>query len=236
MRWACSTRCFDALFQQGQLTIPEFLSLADILGLDGVEIAAKHLPSTRPNYTQTLRRQLAEREVKLASITYSLTDEGADDLSTASSFLSLAKDLGACAFPLTGATDWQIHRSLVVSLTELSERLGVPLGLSLPMHPGAADALGALLDDINSPYLGVCLPLRADLQPDDPFWRDFSSLVPFAVHVHLYAFDLTPALFGLPALELLREVEYEGFISMEQVPEPAERTLAELLRQLRPSA
>lgn len=236
MRWACSTCCFGALFQKGQMTISEFLASAAALGLDGVEIAAEHFPSNRPNYAQTLRHQLIEQEVTLAAISYSLTEAEADNLSAASSFLSLAKELGARAFSLMSATDWQLHRTLVVSLTELAERLEIPLGLALPMHPGAAGALGDFLDDINSPYLGVCLPIKTDLHPEDPFWRDFSSLAPFAVHIHLYAFDLTPALLGLPALEMLREAEYEGFVSIKQVPEPTEQTLVELLNQLRSSA
>ncbi len=231
MRWACGTQCFDAEFQSGKMSINTFISVASLLGFEGVEIDAKHLPSTRPSYAQILRERLAEHEVVPAIINLRIAN--AEELiPEAEQVISFAKELRARAVCLVGLEDWADSANALKPLSELSERLSLPIGLSLPMKVGAAKSLCDLLDEIASPYLGVCMEVSSEIIPQSEFWQDLVRVAPFTLHVHLHVTDLAKSLTWLPVLELLREAEYEGFISIASVPEPPEESLRVLSSQL----
>ncbi len=86
------------------MSINTFISVASLLGFEGVEIDAKHLPSTRPSYAQILRRQLAEHEVMPAII--NLHAATAEELiPKAEQVISFAKELRARAVCLVGASE-----------------------------------------------------------------------------------------------------------------------------------
>ncbi len=231
MRWACGTQCLDAEFQQGKMSTNIFLATASLLGFDGVEFDAKHLPSVRPNYAQILQQQLVEQELAPAAISYRVTTPDAL-VKAVEPIMSFAKALRARALCLVGAADWHPFTDAVRELAEVAEKLSLPLGLSLPMEIGASQKLCDLLDDIASPYLGVCMEAKAETTPEDEFWQDLVTVAPFALHVHLRFSDLAKSLTWLPIVELLREVEYDGFLSVVQVPEPAEESLKILSSQL----
>ena len=231
MRWACGTQCFDTEFQSGEMSINTFISVASLLGFEGVEIDAKHLPSTRPSYAQILRERLAEHEVVPAII--NLHAATAEELiPKAEQVISFARELGARSVCLVGPEDWAIFADALKPLSELSERLSLPIGLSLPIKVGTAKPLCDLLDEIASPYLGVCMEVSSEITPQSEFWQDLVMVAPFTLHVHLHVTDLTKSLTWLPVLELLREVEYNGFLSIVSTPTPAEESLRVLSSQL----
>ena len=213
------------------MSINTFISVASLLGFEGVEIDAKHLPSTRPSYAQILRRQLAEHEVMPAII--NLHAATAEELiPKAEQVISFAKELRARAVCLVGPENWAIFADAIRSLSELSERLSLPIGLSLPMRVGSSKPLCDLLDEIASPYLGVCMEVSSEITPQSEFWQDLVRVAPFTLHVHLHVTDLAKSLTWLPVLELLREVEYNGFLSIVSTPTPAEESLRTLSSQL----
>lgn len=231
MRWACGTQCFEAEFQSGKMSINTFISVASLLGFEGVEIDERHLPSTRPSYAQILRERLAEHEVVPAII--NLNAATAEELiPKAEQVMSFARELRARAVCLVGPEDWAVFADALKSLSELSEHLSLPIGLSLPTKVGAAKPLCDLLDDIASPYLGVCMEVFSEITPQSEFWQDLVRVAPFTLHVHLHVTDLAKSLTWLPVLELLREVEYNGFLSIVRTPEPAEESLRVLSSQL----
>jgi len=213
------------------MSINTFISVASLLGFEGVEIDAKHLPSTRPSYAQILRRQLAEHEVMPAII--NLHAATAEELiPKAEQVISFAKELRARAVCWVGPENWAIFADAIRSLSELSERLSLPIGLSLPMRVGSSKPLCDLLDEIASPYLGVCMEVSSEITPQSEFWQDLVRVAPFTLHVHLHVTDLAKSLTWLPVLELLREVEYNGFLSIVSTPTPAEESLRTLSSQL----
>ncbi|MFN4180513.1 MAG: hypothetical protein ACK4I8_09385, partial [Armatimonadota bacterium] len=164
MRWACGTQCLDAEFQQGKMSTNIFLATASLLGFDGVEFDAKHLPSVRPNYAQILQQQLVEQELAPAAISYHVTTPDALPKAV-EPIMSFAKALRVRALCLVGAADWHPFTDAVRELAEAAEKLSLPLGLSLPMEIGASRKLCDLLDDIASPYLGVCMEVKAETNP-----------------------------------------------------------------------
>lgn len=231
MRWACGTQCLEAEFQQGRMSINTFLSTVSLLGFDGVEFDAKHLPSVRPNYAQILQQQLVEQELIPAVLSCQVATSGL--LSEAvEPIMIFAKTLRARAVCLVGATDWGALAGEIRKLAETAENLSLPLGLSMPTQVGVSQKLCDLLDEIASPYLGICVEVGAEVNPNEEFWRDLVTATPFALHVRLYLSDLAKSLTWLPVVELLREVEYDGFISVVRVPEPAEESLKILSSQL----
>ncbi len=231
MRWACGTQCLETEFQQGKVSINTFLSIASLLGFEGVEFDAKHLPSIRPNYAQILLQQLGEQELATAVISYQVTTPKALSKSV-EPIMTFAKMLRSRALCLVGAADWNSLADEIKELAQVAENLSLPLGLSLPTEIGASRKLCDLLDDIASPYLGVCMEVEAETSPENEFWQDLVTVAPFTLHVHLRFSKLAKSLTWLPVIELLREVEYEGFISVVQVPEPAEESLKVLSSQL----
>ncbi len=231
MRWACGTQCLEAEFQQGKMSINTFLSTASLLGFDGVEFDARHLPSIRPNYAQILQQQLVEQELSPAVISCQVTTP--EILSKAvEPMMVFAKTLRSRALCLVGAADWNSFASEIRKLAEIAENLSLPIGLSLPTEVGASKKLCDLLDEIASPYLGVCMEVRAETTPESEFWQDLVTVAPFTLYVHLRFSNFSKSLTWLPVIELLREVEYDGFISIVQVPEPAEDSLKILSSQL----
>ena len=128
-----------------------------------------------------------------------------------------ARELKSRLICLSGPTDWTPFFEALKQLAELSERFSLPLGLSLPMKVGSAEAL--------------CKEVSSEITPKDEFWQDLVKVAPFTIHVHLHISDLAKALTWLPVLEPLREVEYDGFISLVKVPEPVEESLQTLLSQ-----
>lgn len=231
MRWACSTQCLEAEFQQGKMSVNTFLSTASLLGFDGVEFDAKHLPSIRSNYAQILQQQLVEQELALAVISCQVTTLEVL-LKEIEPLMVFAKMLRARALCLVGATDWKDFADEVRKLARMAENLSLPIGLSMPTQVGASQKLCDLLDEVASPYLGICIEVKAEIDPSKEFWQDLVAAAPFALHVHLNFSDLAKSLTWLPVIELLREVEYDGFISVVQVPKPAEESLKILSSQL----
>lgn len=231
MRWACGTQCLDAEFQRGKMSINTFLSIASLLGFDGVEFDAKHLPSVRPNYAQILQQQLVEQELAPAVISYQITAPEAL-LESVEPIMVFAKTLRSRALCLVGMTDWGSFAGEIRKLAETAENLSLPVGLSLPAEIGASQKLCDLLDDIASPFLGVCMDVEAEITPESDFWQDLVTIAPFTLHVRLRFSSLAKSLTWLPVVELLREVEYDGFLSIVQVPEPAEESLKVLSSQL----
>lgn len=231
MRWACGTQCLDAEFQQGKMSTNIFLATASLLGFDGVEFDAKHLPSVRPNYAQILHQQIVEQELAPAAISYRVTTPDAL-VKAVEPIMSFAKALRVRALCLVGAADWHPLTDVVRELAEAAEKLSLPLGLSLPTEIGTSQKLCDLLDDISSPYLGVCMEAKGETNPKDEFWQDLVTVAPFTLHARLRFSDLAKSLTWLPIVELLREVEYDGFLSIVQVPEPAEESLKILSSQL----
>ncbi|MCS7191713.1 MAG: hypothetical protein NZ937_01855 [Armatimonadetes bacterium] len=231
MRWACGTQCFGEEFAQGTISINTFLSMVSILGFDGVEFAAEHLPSLRINYANILNQRLAEQELTLAAISCQVTVP--DNLiAKVEPVMAFAKELRTKKICLLGADDWTPFANEIKYLAQFSEQISIPLGLSLPQKPRASVELCNLLDEIASPYLGVCLCIKATILPKDEFWQDLIRVVAFAFHVQLIVTDLSCSLTWLPFLELLREVEYEGFISVVHVPEPTEESLKTISTQI----
>ncbi|MFA0754225.1 MAG: hypothetical protein IMHGJWDQ_002010 [Candidatus Fervidibacter sp.] len=231
MRLACSTRCFEKAFQRGEMSINTFFAASALLGVDGVEIFAEHLPSTRATYATTLRERLQEHELVLATISCQVP-EPKELTEVVEPLMSFAKELRARSVCLVGAFEWHSYRDPLAQLMPAAERLALPIGLAMPLREKVSSELSELLDDIASPYLGICLTISAEISPQDPLWQNLVAMAPFALHVHLLVSDLGRSLTWLPALELLREVEYEGFLSFVQVPEPTEDNLRLLCSQL----
>lgn len=230
MRWACGSQVFDSEFRQSKMSINTFLSIASLLGFEGVEFSGEHLPSTRPNYAQILRELMKEHEISSAIINYHV--KAPENLiSLIEPIFVFAKELRSRLICLSGPTDWTPFFEALKELAELSERFSLPLGLSLPMRIGSAEALCNLLDEIASPYLTICMEVSSEITPKDEFWQDLVKAAPFTLHVHLHISDLAKALTWLPVLEPLREVEYDGFISLVKVPEPVEESLQALSSQ-----
>ncbi len=229
MRWACSTRCFHTALQRGEMSLNTLLDSLPLLGLDGVEIAAEHLPSKQSSYAHFLSQRLQEHEMSFAALTCSvLTPERL--LEEVEPLLRFAKEGRARLLCLTGVEQWQAYQAPLAELATEAERLSLPIGVAFPSRPGIGAEANALLDEIGSPYLGICFALHAEVTPSSPLWEDWVRMAPFAIHVHLVVSDLLQSLSWLPALEPLREVEYNGFISFLQVPEPAEESLQFLRR------
>lgn len=206
------------------MSINAFISAVSLLGFKGVEFEAEHLPSLRPSYAQILREQLVQHEVAPAVISCRITTPD-NIISSVEPVVSFARELGARALCLSGAEDWSYFACALKQLSELSERLSLPIGLSLPAKVGASESLCDLLDDISSPYLGVCMEIADEVTTESEFWNDLVKVAPFTLHVHLHISNLVKSLTWLPALELLREVEYEGFVCIVRVPEPVEESL-----------
>lgn len=231
MRWACGTQCLDLEFQQSKMSINTFISIASLLGFEGVEIDAKHLPSLRPNYAQILQQQLVERELVPAVISCQVTTP--DTLSkTVEPVMVFAKNLRTRSLCLVGTADWNTFTDEVRKLAEMAENLSLPVGLSMPTQAGVSQKLCNLLDEVAYPYLGICMEVKAEISPNEEFWQDLVVVAPFTLHVHLRFSDLAKSLTWMPIVELLSEVEYEGFISIVQVPEPVEESLKIVSSQL----
>ena len=49
MRWACGSQVFDAEFRQGKISINTFLSIASLLGFEGVEFSKLRASPARTN-------------------------------------------------------------------------------------------------------------------------------------------------------------------------------------------
>lgn len=230
MRWACGTQCLETEFQQGKMSINTFLSVASLLGFDGVEFDAKHLPSLRPSYAQILQQQLIERELKPAVISYQVSTSKvlSEEIEP---MITFAKTLRFRALCLVGTADWSLFTDDVKKLAEIAESLSFPIGLSLTTETGVSKRLCELLDEIASPYLGICVEVRAEMNPENEFWQDLVTVAPFALHVHLRFSNLAKSLTWLPVVELLQEVEYDGFLSVIQVPKPTEESLRILSSQ-----
>ncbi len=231
MKWACGTQCFEVEFAQGAMSINAFLPIVSMLGFDGVEFLAEHLPSLRSNYANILRQRLEENELSLSVISYR-TNEPKNLTSAVEPLLSFAREMRARVVCIGGADEWKPFANEIKQLSQLSEQISLPLGLALPQKVGASKELCDLLDDIASPYLGVCMLLKAETNPNDEFWQDLVMVSPFTLHVQLVVTDLARSLTWLPALELLREVEYDGFISIIHVPNPVEDSLKLISSQL----
>ncbi|MCX7969249.1 MAG: hypothetical protein N3B10_12320, partial [Armatimonadetes bacterium] len=127
MRWACGTQCLEADFQQGRMSINTFLSTVSLLGFDGVEFDAKHLPSVRPNYAQILQQQLVEQELIPAVVSCQVATSGVL-LKEIEPLMVFAKMLRARALCLVGATDWKDFADEVRKLARMAENLSLPIG------------------------------------------------------------------------------------------------------------
>lgn len=236
MRWACSTQCFASSFQSGQMSLTTFLASIRVLGLDGVELASEHLPSLRQEFLSTLATQLAEHDLAVVGLSWTVPTNGQtgqEMRAVLERLMITAHRLRARTFCLLGATDWQIRHPLITVATELGERLNLPVGLAWSPEQGDPEALLQLLDDFNSPYLGACLTLTPALRPDDPAWNAAALVAPFAIHVHLAIPQMPRSLAWFPAFALLQECEYADDICLIQVPDPPESSLVTLMPYLR---
>lgn len=233
MRWSCSTCCVAPLLRSGQMSLNAFFASAALLKLDGVELAAEHLPSLRPDYLATVQQQLRDNDLALAAVTWTLppTPERAerDELALA---LQVARQLGARALCLNGTADWRPYAERFAAIAAQIDAWGMPLALLWAPEHGDPETFLHLLDDLNSPFIGACLSVPTDLVPTSPLWDAVAAVAPFAVHVHLRVTQLPTALVWCPAFELLRECEYAGFVSLVQVPDPPDETLPVVVGQL----
>lgn len=213
------------------MSINTFLPIVSLLGFDGAEFAAEHLPSLRANYAHILRQRLVEHELTLAVISCKFS-EPKKLAATTEPIMGFAKELRARSVCIVGAQEWKPFVGEIKQLSEMAEQISLPLGLALPIKVGASQELCDLLDEVASPYLGICMVLKAETSPNDEFWQDLVKVAPFTLHVQLIVNDLSRSLTWLPALELLREVEYDGFISIVHVPKPAEDSLKMISSQI----
>lgn len=234
MRWACSTCCVVPSLRGGQMSLNAFLASAAVLKLDGVELAAEHLPTLRWEYLATLRQQIQENDLALAAVTWTLPPAPERvECETLAQALQIAHQLGAHALCLSGVSDWRPYAEKVAAIAGQAEAWGMPVALFWAHECGDPEGFLRLLDDLNSPFVGACLSIATDLAPTSPQWDAVAMVAPFAVHVHLRVVHLPTALVWCPAFELLRECEYAGFVSLVQVPEPPEEMLPVILSQLR---
>ncbi len=236
MRWACSTQCFASSFQSGQMSLATFLASVNVLGLDGVELACEHLPSLRQEFLSDLTKQLTEHDLAVAALSWtapSVTELTEQVRTMLERLMRIARQLNAHTFCLLGASDWRPFRPLIAFANEFGERWDLPVALAWSIEQNDPEPLLQLLDDFNSPYLGACLMLTPDVQPDHPAWQAIALVAPFAVHVHLAIPQMPRSLAWFPAFALLQECEYARYISLTRLPDPPDRSLVTLVPSLR---
>ncbi len=231
MRWSCSTQCFASAFQQGQMTINTFLDTLTMLGWGGVEIAAEHLPLLSSGYASVLSQQLRDHTLTLSALSCSVPSPQ-ETVAALERYLQFAKESQARLLCLTGIDRWEPYRAGLTEVANEAERLSLPLAVVLPLREGIGREVNELLDAVGSPYLNICVALTTEVSPLSSLWEDWQMVAPFVCHVHLKVTNLASALTWLPFLEPLREVEYDGFLSLQQVPEPVEESLLALQQQL----
>lgn len=156
------------------------------------------------------------------------SERGKENLAYAREWIETLADLGAPALrvfasrrPPEGLDERQLKENVVANLGEvlpLAERCGVMLGIE--NHDAVRDAakLLAIVDAVDSDWLGVCFDSGNLIDTPDPY-RLLSELAPRAVIAQVKAAipvngKPTPADFGRIA-RVLREGRYAGYLVFE---------------------
>jgi len=234
MKLGCSSQSYDRAFRQQQLDLLSWVDhCAEILQLDGVELEAKHFPSTAAQFLRGLRQRLALRQLSLSCVdivnNFGLPtrEEREAQLAYVRQWLEVAQLLGSpmlrifAGWPQAqgGELLWHDMIDCLKQSCAYAEQAGVVLSLENHNHSGfvrvAEDAL-RIIEQVSSDWLRLNLDTGNFLDG----LRSIEKSVWWAVHVHAKLLDLAPdgserSLDYGEILALLKRTNYRGFLSLE---------------------
>lgn len=259
MHIACSSVTFEALMKDGLASLSDIFKLVKSFGVDAVELQYEHIPSLSQSYMEALLKEAEREEVSIVALSlnnrfgFPNEDEREAELKRIQHVMGLAKALGVRAVtlspgenPLSDA-DYDACKRWVADcfskLAELAERIELPIAIRNETgRLSHVDELLWLIDEVNSPYVGVCLNalnlFRCGLSGDEVY-EAAELLSPFAMHSHVMFSEFSES--GSDRLvdyerlmRIFASAEYTGFHSIVDPSEnPFERlpVAITLLRQ-----
>ena len=226
----CCAYSYSSYFQQGRMTMEDFIVRAGELGVLGVDITTYWLNSTDPPYLARLRRFAYKQAVPLSGLAIGAdlcqpdAAKRQETIEGVKKWVDATERLGAAHLRVfgdrlpIGATDDQGVGWVAETMKpacEYAAAKGVILGIET--HSGLSVKPGQVVEilrRVDSPFAGCNLDIANF--PDQPYDR-IAECIPFASHVHVrdfYGPNRTPL--DLERVwQLLVKGGYKGFVSAE---------------------
>lgn len=250
MRIACSSITFDPLIRANLMTLGDVLKVVKGFGIDAVELQYEHMPSVSPSYINELQTSIEGEKVSIAALSlnnrfgFPNEDVRERELERITKAAEVAKAIGAKVIKLSTGEgspmdkSYELHKRWVadslIRVAEVVERMGLPIAVEndegMCAYP---EELLWLIDEINSPYVGVCFNalnlIRCGLSGDS-LYEAVELLAPFTMHSHAMftEFDDEGNDSVIDYGRLIRifaDAEYEGFHS---IVDPSEKPFERL--------
>ncbi|MFA4029654.1 MAG: hypothetical protein GDYSWBUE_000947 [Candidatus Fervidibacterota bacterium] len=210
MQIACSSVTFEALMRARLMSLGDIFRLVKNLGIDAIELQYEHVPSSSASYINTLLKEAEGEEVSIVALSINNMFEFPDEakreaeLKRIRDCMDMAKALKVRVVTLSPGeghpsdADSDACKRWVVDsflrLAEIAEGMELPIAVrneeGIFSHP---DELLWLIDEVNSPYVGVCLNalnlIRCGLSGDEVY-EAVELLAPFAMHSHVMFSEL----------------------------------------------
>ncbi|MCS7254540.1 MAG: sugar phosphate isomerase/epimerase family protein [Armatimonadota bacterium] len=250
MRVSCSSITFEALMKARLMTLSDLFKLVKDFDIDAVELQYEHIPSLSQSYIDTLLKEAQREEVSIVALSvnnrFGFPEETKREmeLERIRRAMSIAVALGARVIKLSAGeshpsdADYDRCKSWVVDaflkIAEMAERMELPVAVKneegVCAHP---EELLWLIDEVNSPYLGICLDALNLIQcglSGDSVYEAVELLAPFAMHSHARFSNFNEAgddmlLDYERLMRIFAGAEYEGFHS---IVDPSDNPLERL--------
>lgn len=233
MQLACSSWSYHHALEAQRFSLLTWIEYcAGTLKLDGVEIEDQHFEDTSTKRLRTVRQAIADQGLTLANIT-TFNDFGFGEdrknqieLDKVKRWVDHALELGSPSLRVFAGWPhgdhqvvWEHMIQYLYRATEYAEIQGITLVLENHNHDGflqTSTDMERVFDEIDSPWLRLLLDTGNYLDG----MASIEKTAQLALHVHakLLQLDETGREINIDhtqIINLLREVNYRGFISVE---------------------
>ncbi|RMF83270.1 MAG: sugar phosphate isomerase/epimerase [Nitrospinota bacterium] len=242
VKLSCTSYSYHRAFAARKFTLLEWITFCgQTLCLEGVEIESGHFAATTPAALKEIKKALVDQHLTLACVTayndfgYELVAQNERELDAVKRWIDIALQLGSPLLRIFAGwphgdreTCWAIMVEYVQRATAYAEEQGVTLVIENHNHNGflrtSAD-VKRLFDAIRSPWLRLNLDTGNYLDGLPSIERT----APLALHVHAKLLHLDEEgrevhIDHARVIEILRRINYRGFVSVEYEGEEEEET------------
>jgi sugar phosphate isomerase/epimerase len=232
MRLGCAAYSYRQFFQNGELTLPQFVTHCREMGLDGVELTAYYFPDTERSTLHSLKRHCLLEGMHIlgtavgSNFTQNDSDKRREQVAMTKTWIEHSVTLGApCirvfAGPIPeGVTEEEAMQRAFTCLEECiafaSER-GVVVALE--NHGGVtsrAEQVMRFVDRFSGPWFGLNLDFGNFRS--DPY-AEFARCAPHAVTTHvkrtLHGASGPERVDYARVVKVMRDAGYRGYFSIE---------------------
>jgi sugar phosphate isomerase/epimerase len=242
VKLSCSSYSYHHAFAAQKFTLLDWIAFCgQTLKLEGIEIESGHFPDTSPAMLKQIKKALVDQHLTLACVTgyndfgYESADKNREELDTVKRWVDIAVQMGSPLLRVFAGWPhgereacWHTMVAHLQQATVYAEQQGMTLVIENHNHNGflrTSTDIVRLFNEIQSPWLRLNLDTGNYLDG----LTSIEQTAHLALHVHAKLLHLDAQgkesnIDHARVIDILRRVNYRGFVSVEYEGEEAEET------------